>query len=233
MLRARSHNPPMSDPSNHPADHLAGSDLFEIDHPRIRQMVEPLVEAATDEADLARRVFELARDSVGYNPYVNFSQREHYRATAILEQGRGYCVQKAVLLVTLARAVGIPARLVFVDMRNHRAPQHLIDILGSNLFTWHSYGRLYVDGQWLDATPAFDRAICEEHDLPLVEFDGRRSAIFPATDHKGRRYVEYIQQHGVYDDVPLDPIMAAWESVYGADKVAVWREMLAAGGRME
>jgi transglutaminase-like putative cysteine protease len=142
-------------------------------------------------------------------------------------------VQKAVVLVTLARAVAIPARLVFVDIRNHRAPQHLVDILGSNLFTWHCYGRLHVGGRWLDATPAFDRALCVEHNLPLVTFDGRESAIFPAEDPAGRRYVEYVAEHGVYDDVPLGPMLAAWDEAYGAERVASWRETLAAGGRME
>lgn len=215
------------------APHLAANDIIETDHPQIQALVAPLVLAATDPADLARRVFELARDSVAYSPYVPFDERAYYRATATLDRGRGYCVQKAVVLVTLARAAGIPARLVFVDMRNHGAPKHLIEVLGSNLFTWHCYGRLHVAGQWLDATPAFDRAICDEHDLPLVEFDGRKSAIFPAQDHAGRRYVEYLTEHGVYDDVPMGPMMAAWETAYGVEKVAGWRVSLAAGARME
>lgn len=213
--------------------HLAANDIIETDHPQIRALVAPLMAEATDAADLARRVFELARDAVGYSPYVPFDDRAHYRATATLERGRGYCVQKAVVLITLARSAGIPARLVFVDMRNHRAPRHLIEVLGSDLFTWHCYGRLHVNGQWLDATPAFDRAICAEHDLPLVEFDGRTSAIFPAVDAAGRRYVEYLAERGVYDDVPLAPMLAAWETTYGAERVARWRVTLAAGGRME
>jgi len=229
MSGASVHNSPMSNF----APHLAANDIIETGHPRIRALVAPMTEAATDTADLAHRVFDLARDSVKYSPYVPFYDRAHYRATATLDRGRGFCVQKAVVLVTLARAAGIPARLVFVDMRNHRAPRHLVDVLGTNLFTWHCYGRLQVDGQWLDATPAFDRAICEEHDLPLVEFDGRKSAIFPARDHAGRRYVEYLTDLGVYDDVPLAPMLAGWDAAYGADRVAAWRETLAVGGRME
>ncbi len=214
------------------APYLAANDIIETGHERIRALVAPLRLAASDPADLARRIFELARDSAVYSPYVPFYERAHYRATTTLDRGRGFCVQKAVVLVTLARAVEIPARLVFVDMRNHRAPQHLIDILGSDLFTWHCYGRLFIDGQWLDATPAFDRALCEEHDLPLVEFDGHKSAIFPTKDNAGRPYVEYVTHHGVFDDVPLAPMLAAWDSVYGAEKVADWRQSLAAGGRM-
>ncbi len=214
------------------APHLAANDIIETDHPRIRALVAPLQDAAESTADLARRVFELARDSAVYSPYVPFYDRADYRATATLDRGRGFCVQKAVVLVTLARAAGIPARLVFVDMRNHRAPQHLVEILGSNLFTWHCYGRLHIDGRWLDATPAFDRPLCEQYDLPLVEFDGRASAIFPAEDLAGRRYVEYVTERGVYDDVPLAPMLAAWDTAYGAEKVADWRRTLAAGGQM-
>ena len=39
--------------------------------------------------------------------------------SATLARGYGFCVNKAVLLAALARAVGIPARLGFADVRNH------------------------------------------------------------------------------------------------------------------
>ncbi len=214
-------------------DHLAASDIFETGHPRVRHLVDPLLEAAAGEVDLARRIFERARDAVAYSPYVPFSDRVHYRASTTLERGRGYCVQKAVLLVTMARAAGIPGRLVFVDMRNHQAPPHLVRLLGTNLFTWHCYARLLIRSRWLDATPAFDRAICEEHQLPLLRFDGQSSAIFPARDDLGRPYAEYTAHHGVFDDVPLGPMLSAWNRAYGAEKVNRWRRSFLTGARTE
>ena len=52
------------------------------------------------------------------------------------------------------------------------------------------------------ATPAFDRATCEQHGLPLVTFDGHRDAILPETDAQGRRFAEYGKRHGELPDVP-------------------------------
>ncbi|MFH2008580.1 MAG: transglutaminase-like domain-containing protein [bacterium] len=212
---------------------LAPTDTLEVDHPRIRALVEEQTADASDVRDAARRLFEVARDAVAYSPYVPFWDRSHYRTTTILDRGRGYCVQKAMVLVTLARAARIPARLVFVDLRNHRAPAHLVEILQGNLFVYHCYASLLLEGEWLEATPAFDRAICEEHDLPLVRFDGHRSAIFPSEDHAGRRFAEYVKHHGAFADVPMGPMLAAWDEAYGADRVAQWRALLPLGKRWE
>jgi len=46
----------------------------------------------------------------------------------------GYCVQKAVLLVALARAAGIPARLRFAEIRSHLTAPEIVEKRGSNLF---------------------------------------------------------------------------------------------------
>ncbi len=42
---------------------------------------------------------------------------EDFKASRVLEWGKGYCVQKAVLLEALARAAGIPSRLAFEKIR--------------------------------------------------------------------------------------------------------------------
>ena len=80
---------------------------------------------ASDEADRARRLFEWTRDQIRYTVYAPFHLPEHYRPTRVWDWGAGYCVQKAVFLVSLARAAGIPARLVFADIINHRTPEAL------------------------------------------------------------------------------------------------------------
>jgi hypothetical protein len=34
--------------------------------------------------------------------------------------------------------------------------------------------------------------------------------------------MEYIAFHGVYADIPVDQIVAAWEKAYGKDRVRKW-----------
>jgi transglutaminase-like putative cysteine protease len=57
------------------------------------------------------------RDEIKYNMYTPKFLPEHFLASNILAKNEGYCVQKAVLLVALARAAGIPAGLGFAKIR--------------------------------------------------------------------------------------------------------------------
>jgi hypothetical protein len=34
--------------------------------------------------------------------------------------------------------------------------------------------------------------------------------------------MEYLEDHGVYADIPVDIIIAAWEQAYGAERVRGW-----------
>jgi len=203
---------------------LTPTEVIESDHPKIRALAAEVAAGATDEADRARRLFEWTRDRIRYTVYAPFHLPQHYKPTQVLEWGAGYCVQKAVFLVSLARAEGIPARLVFADIINHRAPDALAEMMGSRLFTHHAYSELYLGGRWLQATPAFDRNLCQERGFPLVRFDGTADAIFHPSDDQGRPFVEYVHHHGSFADLPLDQILAAWEETYGRERVQAWMQ---------
>jgi predicted HAD superfamily phosphohydrolase YqeG len=41
--------------------------------------------------------------------------------------------------------------------------------------------------------------------------------------------MEYIDFHGVYEDVPVDQIVVAWEKAYGRDRVRNWIRKLEEG----
>lgn len=209
--------------------YLEATEAVESTHPAVRERAAAACRGCHTDAERARALFLDVRDGVRYSMYVPFFSREHYRASVVLARGSGYCVQKAVLLAALARASGVPARLVFVDIRNHRAPQRVIEMMGTDLFTCHSYAELYIDRRWVAATPAFDRATCAQHGYPLVTFDGRHDAIFPPRDDQGRPFVEYVRTHGRYRDVPLDTLLEAWEQTYGKQRVAMWRQAFVEG----
>lgn len=105
-----------------------------------------------DVADMARSFFYFVRDRIKYNPRLPKLRVQDNRASEILKRGEGYCVQKVVLLAALARGSGIPARLRFADILNHRLPEHLLKMrMGSNLFVYHGYNELYIDGRWIKA----------------------------------------------------------------------------------
>jgi transglutaminase-like putative cysteine protease len=164
------------------------------------------------------------RDQVKYALDNPFSLMEHYRATAILDRGQGYCVQKAMVLCALGRASGIPSRLIFTDIINHMVPKEYLAMAGTSLFVYHCYTDMHLGGEWIQMTPAFDKNLCEKMGYPLVEFDGHHTAIFPPTDDQGRQFVEYVRNHGAFPDIPLKPMLKAWEEAYGRDKIELWKQ---------
>jgi transglutaminase-like putative cysteine protease len=166
--------------------------------------------AHTEQArENAIRLFYFVRDQIKYNAFSPRSIDAHYRASHTLATGEGYCVQKAVLLVALARVAGIPARLRFADIRANLAPPDFVEKRGSNLFSYHGLVDLCIEGRWVKATPTYDKEYCGKAGIGTVEFDGTRDAMLLAKALDGRPNVEYIQDRGFFDDLPLKDIRKA------------------------
>jgi transglutaminase-like putative cysteine protease len=205
---------------------LQPTEAVDSNHPQIKALASQTICGARDVHEQARRLFYLVRDTIPYNLYVPFFLPEHYKASAILRRGSGYCVQKAVLLVALARAAGIPARLVFADIRNYLISERVAELMETNLFIFHGYVEWLLGDRWVRVTPSFDKEVSREHGYPLVEFDGNSDAIFPSHDADNRKFVEYVRHHGVFSDVPLDLILQAWGQTYGKEKIEEWKKSL-------
>ena len=74
-----------------------------------------------DERERAVSLYYAVRDEIRYNPFLDFSDPEVFRASAVLEAGEGFCVGKASLLAACARAAGIEARR---RLRRREEPPH-------------------------------------------------------------------------------------------------------------
>ena len=159
-----------------------------------------------DERERAISLYYAVRDEIRYNPFLDFSDPEVFRASAVLEAGEGFCVGKASLLAACARAAGIEARLGFADVKNHLTTPRLAETMGSDLFIYHGYTDLRIDGRWVKATPAFNLALCTRFRVKPLEFDGRADSIFHPFDEDDRRHMEYLRDRGVYADVPVDEL---------------------------
>src|SRR6267378_4153591 len=118
-------------------------------------------------------LYYAVRDQIRYNPFLDFSNAEVFKASSVLAAEQGFCVGKAALLAACARAAGIPARVGFADVRNHLTTPRLAETMGSDLFVYHGYADLYLEGRWVKATPAFNLALCTRFRVKPLEFDGR------------------------------------------------------------
>jgi len=197
---------------------LAPSRFIDSAAPEVVERATALMQDTPQATAIA--LFEWVRDHIRYDPYTAMDPPDRYAATAILERGSGYCVQKAVLLAALARAAGIPARLGFADVRNHRTPARLLELMGTDLYVYHGYVELWLDGAWVKATPAFDPKAAAKAGALLVELDGENDAMLHPVDPEGHPYIEYIRDRGSYVDVPLDELLAAFGEVYGGSRMA-------------
>ena len=197
--------------------YLRPTPTFDCDNESIKGKAQDLSAGQEKVADKAKSLFYFVRDEIKYNIYVLSDLPEYYRASRVLEVGEGFCIQKAVLLATLARAVGIPARLHLAAIRNHLMPDKLKELTGTNLFPSHGYAELYIEGKWVKATPAFDLKMCQKNRISPVEFDGKNDAMFHSHNLDGKLHIEYIQDRGHFDDLPFDTITNLRIQALGAD----------------
>lgn len=179
----------------------------------VKEKATLLTEKYSSQKDKAKALFYFARDEIKYIPHPLFSIGG-YRASKTLQRREGYCVQKAVVLTALARAVRIPSRLGFADIRNHLAPKDIVEMMGTNLFVYHGYSELWLNNRWVKTTPAFDIGMCNRIDLETVEFDGLTDAVSHERNRNGELHIEYVKYHGAYIDLPFKEIMRAFIDEY-------------------
>jgi transglutaminase-like putative cysteine protease len=173
----------------------------------------------------AVRLYYAVRDGIRYDPYAFRLEPEWLAASRTLRAGAGWCVPKAILLAASCRAEGIPARLGFADVRNHLATKRLLELMGSDLFLWHGYVSLLLDGRWVKATPAFNVEMCRRFEVLPLEFDGTADSLLLPYDARSRRHMEYVRDRGLFDDLPLEAM--------AADMRAAYPRLVAAAGSAE
>ncbi len=166
------------------------------------------------EPERAVALYYAVRDVIRYNPFLDFSQEETFQASRCISAGEGFCIGKAALLAACARADGIPARVGFADVKNHLTTPALRERMGTDLFVYHGFAELLLEGRWVKATPAFNIELCRRFRVKPLEFDGREDSIFHPFDEEERRHMEYLRDRGSHADVPVAEIMQAFREVY-------------------
>jgi transglutaminase-like putative cysteine protease len=174
------------------------------DSPEIIKKAEEITGSAESDKAAAILLYYFVRDRIKYNPYLFSMDKASFVAGGILERGQGYCIQKAILLAALSRAAGIPCRLGFANVRNHLTTKKLHDLLQSDLFVFHGYNEIFINGTWVKATPTFDISLCERFGVMPLDFDGENNAVFHQFDKSNRKHMEYVHDYGHFDDLPFD-----------------------------
>lgn len=193
---------------------LSPARFIDSDHPLVIDFTERWRGASRDPREQAVNLYRAVRDEIRYNPYVFSADHQTLKASHALAAGESYCVPKALLLAACARHCGIPARIGLADVRNHLSTPRLIEMLRSEVFAMHGYTELFLEGRWVKATPAFNLALCRMFKVAPLEFDGRADSVFHPFNAKGERYMEYLVDHGQFDDLPVELFFAHLRQCY-------------------
>lgn len=192
---------------------LAPTALIDSDHPAVAAFAREHARGAT-ERERAVALYLAVRDRFRYDPYRLDLRPEAMRASSVLAVGHGWCVTKAALLAAACRAAGIGARVGYADVRNHLSTERMRQVMKTDVFYWHGYTDVRVEGRWWKATPAFNIELTERFGLLPLEWDGASDSIYHPFDKSGQRHMEYLNQHGAFDDMPLERIVADFERHY-------------------
>jgi transglutaminase-like putative cysteine protease len=195
------------------SESLAPTLLIDSGHPDIAHFVSKNASGESDR-DRAVSLYYAVRDGFRYDPYRVDLSRAGMRASSVIRSGYGWCVPKAALLTAACRAAGIPARVGYADVRNHLSTDRMRQTLKTDLFAWHGYSDIWIDGAWRKATPAFNVELCNRFGLLPLEFDGCTDSIYHPFDRSGNRHMEYVNMRGSFDDMPLAQIVADFRIVY-------------------
>lgn len=192
--------------------HFVESDSLEVQGFVSRALRDLPADASS--RDKAIRLFEAVRDDIRYDPYSFALDEDSYRASRIAGAEAAFCVPKAILLAACLRAVGIPAALGFADVRNHLNTPKLQELMETDVFIYHGYVQLWLDGKPYKVTPAFNMELCERFGVRPLVFDGYHDALFHEFDEQDHRHMEYVNDRGLYFDAPMEEFLVAFKETY-------------------
>lgn len=137
------------------ADDLAATPQANADAPEIRRLAAEVAGDAKGAYEAARRLSEHVHRTLekAYGA-------SHDRASDVLAAGKGDCTEHSVLVVALARALGIPARgvhgLVYAQYED-----------GQHALYWHAWVEVRSAGEWIAMDPTFGQPVADATHLAL------------------------------------------------------------------
>lgn len=184
-------------------DYLSPTYFFDFESEEIQAIISEFKDAELSQKEIAIALYTKVRDTWRYDPYSLSFNKEKYRASEIAKRTKGHCIDKSILLVAGLRAMGIPARIHLAKVKNHIAVDRLIEKFGSNELTPHGMVDAYINGKWLKLSPTFNATLCEMLNVAQLDFDGENDAVLQAFNEDGTQFMEYLEDYGHFEDVPV------------------------------
>lgn len=197
-------------------DYLELTKYFDYQSPEIQSIIEEFRSNKLTDKQTAIGVYLKVRDNWRYNPYNISLNPDHYKASHIAKKSDGHCIDKSILLVACLRGLKIPARIHLAKVKNHIGVERFIEKYGTNEISPHGMVDLYLEGRWLKVSPAFNVELCHKCNVAPLDFDGENDSLFQQYDMEGNQFMEYLEDYGYFEDLPMDFIFENFKSNFPA-----------------
>ncbi len=193
-------------------NYIRATYFFDYECTEIQNLISGLDTLSTQEK--ITQLYLKVRDGWKYNPYVVTLEKQTYKASHIYNKPEAHCIDKAILYVAGLRALKIPARIRLAKVSNHIAVERLVEKMGTNEIAPHGLAEVYFNKQWVKCSPAFNKELCEMYRVAPLAFDGTKDSVFQEYNDDNKKFMEYVEEYGSFDDVPLQFIIDTFRKNY-------------------
>jgi hypothetical protein len=131
---------------------LSAAPLLQVDHPRVRSTAEQALGGETDSVRAAERLRGWVFQHLKKVPTASIPN-----ALQVLEMREGDCNEHAVLFASLARAVGLPARMVAGT------------VYMDGVFLYHAWNEVWLGSGWMSVDAALNQMPVDATHIKLIE----------------------------------------------------------------
>jgi hypothetical protein len=173
----------MNTPTDTMQDYLEVTRMCDCDNPWLRKKAEKIIGGASTPEEKALKIFYYVRDNIRFSLAYSRS-----KASQILKRGYGECGNKTNAQVALLRAVGIPARLRWVQAKSkvlHRLVEGFVYKKLPPVVS-HFWCECYLNGRWVSCElmldkPLYDGMLKEglitKERIPTIDWDGKTDLV--------------------------------------------------------
>jgi hypothetical protein len=125
----------------------------------VTSVVEKITFGAESDTEKMERIYYFVRDEIKFG----WVHPQEIPAGEVLKNKKGVCMQKANLLVAMAREAGIKARFHFMYVHKTALEDFLPEFAYNR---WvdpfpHTFPEVYLNGRWVSMEPTFDKELHE------------------------------------------------------------------------
>lgn len=193
-------------------NYLKATPILEVNHKSTQELIAD-IDTSLSKKEQAIALYYKVRDGFVYNPYHLDLRPQGLKSSAVMQKSRAWCVEKAIVMATGLRALGIPSKLGYGIVVNHIGVEKLTKMLKRDEIVFHGYVSAYIEGKWIKSTPAFDPLVCQLSGVDPLGWDGENDALFQEFQD-GHKFMEYIHFYGEFPDVPVELMNAEMEKYY-------------------